>query len=90
MSKTIFCIEILFCYHYFSPLNTFMRKEKDSDPDHCSVHFKVFPIRYPTGTVSVMVCGTVLQKILMIYNENSKRRATGTPNRIRFWLLNLL
>jgi hypothetical protein len=27
------CIKILFCRHFFSPLNTFMRKEKDPDPD---------------------------------------------------------
>jgi hypothetical protein len=24
---------ILFCRHYFSPLNTFMRKGKDPEPD---------------------------------------------------------
>jgi hypothetical protein len=28
-----FCIKVLFCNHYFSPLNTFMRKGKDPDPD---------------------------------------------------------
>ncbi len=28
-----FCVKILFCKHYFSPLNTFMRKGKDPDPD---------------------------------------------------------
>ncbi len=28
-----FCVKILFCKHYFSPLNTFMRKGKDLDPD---------------------------------------------------------
>ncbi len=28
-----FCIKILWCRHYFSPLNTFMRKGKDPDPD---------------------------------------------------------
>jgi hypothetical protein len=28
-----FCVKILFCRHYFSPLNTFMRKRKDSDPN---------------------------------------------------------
>jgi hypothetical protein len=28
-----FCVKILFCKHYFSPLNTFMRKVKDPDPD---------------------------------------------------------
>ncbi len=27
-----FCIKILFCKHYLSPLNTFMRKGKDPDP----------------------------------------------------------
>jgi hypothetical protein len=27
-----FCIKILFCGHYFSPLNTFLRKGKDPDP----------------------------------------------------------
>ncbi len=27
------CIKILFCKHYFSPLNTFMRKGKDPDPE---------------------------------------------------------
>jgi hypothetical protein len=26
------CIKILFCNHYFSPLNTSMRKGKDPDP----------------------------------------------------------
>ncbi len=26
-----FCVKILFCRHYFSPLNTFMRKGKDPD-----------------------------------------------------------
>jgi hypothetical protein len=28
-----FCAKILFCNHYFSLLNTFMRKGKDLDPD---------------------------------------------------------
>jgi hypothetical protein len=28
-----FSVKILFCRHYFSPLNTFMRKGKDPDPD---------------------------------------------------------
>ncbi len=28
-----FCVKILFCMYYFSPLNTFMRKEKDPEPD---------------------------------------------------------
>ncbi len=28
-----FCVKILFCKQYFSPLNTFMRKGKDPDPD---------------------------------------------------------
>ncbi len=28
-----FCVKILFCKHYFSPLNTFMRKGKDPEPD---------------------------------------------------------
>jgi hypothetical protein len=28
-----FCVKMLFCRHYFSPLNTFMRKGKDLDPD---------------------------------------------------------
>jgi hypothetical protein len=28
-----FCVKILFCRHYFSPLNTFMRKGKDPDPE---------------------------------------------------------
>jgi hypothetical protein len=27
------CVKVLFCKHYFCPLNTFMRKGKDSDPD---------------------------------------------------------
>ncbi len=27
-----FCFKILFCKHYFSPLNTFVRKGNDSDP----------------------------------------------------------
>ncbi len=31
--KDKFCVEILYCKHYFSPLNTFMRKEKDPDLD---------------------------------------------------------
>jgi hypothetical protein len=25
----MFCVKILFCKHYFSPLNKFIRKEKD-------------------------------------------------------------
>ncbi len=29
----IICVKILFCKHYFSPLNTFERKGKDSDPE---------------------------------------------------------
>ncbi len=29
----IFCVKILFCKHYFSPLNTFMIKGKDPNPD---------------------------------------------------------
>ncbi len=28
-----FCVKILFCRHYFSPLNTSMRKGKDPEPD---------------------------------------------------------
>ncbi len=28
-----FCVKILFCKHYFRPLNTFMRKEKEMDPE---------------------------------------------------------
>ncbi len=28
-----FCVKNLFCKHYFSPLNTFMRKGKDPDAD---------------------------------------------------------
>jgi hypothetical protein len=28
-----FFIKFLLCNHYFSPLNTFMRKGKDLDPD---------------------------------------------------------
>ena len=28
-----FCVKILFCRHYFSPLNTFMRKGKDLEPN---------------------------------------------------------
>jgi hypothetical protein len=28
-----FCVNILFFKYYFSPLNTFNRKGKDSDPD---------------------------------------------------------
>ncbi len=31
--KDNFCVKILFCKHYFSPLNTFMRKGKDPHPD---------------------------------------------------------
>jgi hypothetical protein len=27
-----YCVKILFCNHYFSQLNTFMRKGKDPDP----------------------------------------------------------
>ncbi len=27
-----FCVKIIFCKHYFSPLNTFMRKGKEPDP----------------------------------------------------------
>ncbi len=38
-SLTFWCgsgsIKILFCKHYFTPLNTFMRKEKDPDPYLC-------------------------------------------------------
>jgi hypothetical protein len=28
-----FCVKILLCRHYFSPLNTSMRKGKDPEPD---------------------------------------------------------
>jgi hypothetical protein len=28
-----FCVKILFFKHYFSPLNTFMKKGKDLEPD---------------------------------------------------------
>jgi hypothetical protein len=28
-----FCVKILFCRHYFSTLNTFLRKGKDPEPD---------------------------------------------------------
>ncbi len=28
-----FCVKILLRNHYFSPLNTFKRKEKDPDPE---------------------------------------------------------
>jgi hypothetical protein len=27
------CVKMLFCRHYFSPLNTFMTKGKDPEPD---------------------------------------------------------
>jgi hypothetical protein len=27
------CVNILFCKHYFDPLNTFMRQGKDPEPD---------------------------------------------------------
>jgi hypothetical protein len=30
--SSVFLCKILFCKHYFSPLNTFMRKGKDPDP----------------------------------------------------------
>ncbi len=33
LSMIIICVKILFCKHYFSPLNTFERKGKDSDPE---------------------------------------------------------
>ena len=29
----IFCVKILLCKHFFTPLNTFMRKGKDPEPD---------------------------------------------------------
>jgi hypothetical protein len=29
-----FGVKMLFCRHYFSPLNTFMRNGKDPDPDY--------------------------------------------------------
>jgi hypothetical protein len=32
-SSSDFCVKILFFRHYFSPLNTFMRKGNDPDPD---------------------------------------------------------
>jgi hypothetical protein len=28
-----FCDKMLFCRHYFSPLDTFMRKRRNPDPD---------------------------------------------------------
>ncbi len=28
-----FCVKILFCKHYLSPLNTFVKKGKDPEPD---------------------------------------------------------
>jgi hypothetical protein len=28
-----FCVKILFCKHYFSLINTFMRKGKEADPE---------------------------------------------------------
>jgi hypothetical protein len=28
-----FCVEMFLCRHYFSPLNIFMRKRKDPNPD---------------------------------------------------------
>ncbi len=31
--KDKLCVKILFCKHFFRPLNTFMRKGKDPDPD---------------------------------------------------------
>jgi hypothetical protein len=47
---TFFCfkisVKILFCKHYFSPLNTFMRKGKDPDP-------KNMPCRSGSGSGSV-------------------------------------
>jgi hypothetical protein len=33
-----FCVKILFCNQSFSPLNTFMRKEKDPDPEPDPYH----------------------------------------------------
>ncbi len=32
--SNFFCVKILLCKHYFSPLNTFVRKGLDPDPQH--------------------------------------------------------
>jgi hypothetical protein len=34
-----FCVKILLCKHYFSPLNAFRRKGKDPDPDLYPKHW---------------------------------------------------
>ncbi len=55
-----FCVKILFCRQYFSPLNTFMRKEKDPDPDP---HFWLLdPDPDPGGPKT---CGSGSQTLLM-------------------------
>ncbi len=33
VKKYYFCVKFLFCKHFFSPLNTFMRNGKDTDPE---------------------------------------------------------
>ncbi len=40
-----FCVKILFCRHYFSPLNTFMRKRKDPEPDPDPHLWLMYPAR---------------------------------------------
>ncbi len=47
--KEKFCVKILFCKHYFSLLNTFMRKKKDPDP------YLWLTDPYPGGTKNMRI-----------------------------------
>ncbi len=66
-----FCVKILFCRHYFSPLNTFMRKGKDPEPD-------------PGGPKTCGSCGsgsgsgspTLLQTFLILFLNMFLQRLT--------------
>jgi hypothetical protein len=56
-----FCVEIIFCKHYRSPLNTFMRKGKDPDGDGETGIFFILNVNYSS------LCPDVCSVLFFLY-----------------------
>jgi hypothetical protein len=63
----MFCVKILFCKHYFSPLNTFMRKEHTGYP--------LSYIQYELPTFAERNSGTALKGRLKHVSDHLKKKA---------------
>jgi hypothetical protein len=73
-----FCVNILFCRHYVSPLNTFMRKgkipEPDPDPQPDPGGLKSCGSRSPTLLTTVLL-GHATLPYLFLFNVTYRREA---------------